>query len=178
MDETAGFGSPGFLPASVVKAQRLEEQAERRQAREAEAQRAERIERRRATDMTLYAAQCEARGEPVDVVSLQTGHVTGRPVSDVLAEAAARAQLEDDRAEVEARRKRGERLQFTGLLADPSVRNRAPMTETRRAIDRAGERFMASVAASQEARRRRGELEDVVPAVRPPHWASGRRRSR
>jgi hypothetical protein len=178
MTGTAAWGAAGFLPASVVKAQRLEEQAERCQAREAEREKSERVEARRSADLEMYRSQCEARGEYVNPAELAMGHVTGHTLADVLSQAQQRAEHEDAMAEIEARRSRGERLNFVGELADPSARGRAPMTGTRRAVERAGERFMASVAASQEARRRRGELEDVVPAVRPPHWASGRRRSR
>jgi hypothetical protein len=178
MDETAGFGSPGFLPLSVRRAQAAEARAEDQQARAAERALAERVEQRRSADLEMYRSQCEARGEYVNPAELAMGHVTGHTLADVLSHAQQRAEHEDAMAEAEARRSRGERLNFVGELADPSVRGRAPMTGTRRAVERAGERFMASVAASQEARRRRGELEDVVPAVRPPHWASGRRRSR
>ena len=178
MDQTAGFGSPAFLPLSVRRAQAAEERAEAQQARAAERALAERVEARRADDLEMYRSQCEARGEYVNPADVAMGHVTGHTLADVLSQAQARAEHEDAMAEAEARRSRGEKLNFVGELADPSARSRAPMTAARRAIERTSERFMASVAASQEAGRRRGELEDVVPAVRAPHWASGRRRSR
>ena len=54
-------------------------------------------------------------------------------------------------AEIEARRKRGERLQFVGVLEDPATRSMPAMTATRRAIERASERFTASVAAQRQA---------------------------
>ena len=178
MDETAGFGSPGFLPLGVRRAQAAEERAEAQQARESARALAERVESRRAADLQMVVSEAEARGERVDPVAMAAGRVTGHSLADALESAQARWERDDAEAERQGKKNRGERLQFVGLLEDPAARSRAPMTETRRAVERAGERFTASVAASQEARRRRGELEDVVPAVRPPHWASGRRRSR
>jgi hypothetical protein len=177
MAETAGW-QPAWLPLSVQRAQRAEERAEAQQARESARALAERVESRRAADVAMFASEAEARGEYVDPVALATGRVTGRSAADVLESARMASEWQDAEAEREERRKRGERLQFVGLLEDPSARGGVPMTETRRAIERTSERFAASVAASQEAQRRRGELEDVVPAVRAPHWASGRRRSR
>jgi hypothetical protein len=167
-----------WLPLSVRRAQAAEARAEAQQARVAERALAERVEARRSADLAMFASEAECRGERIDPVELATGTITGHSLADVLESARMASERQDAEAERQERRKRGERLQFTGLLEDPATRSAPAMTATRRAIDRASERFMASVAASQEARRRRGELEDVVPAVRPPHWASGRRRSR
>lgn len=177
MDEAAGFGPQPWLPLSVRRAQAAEERAEAQQARADKRALEARVEARRAADLAMIASEADGRGERLDPVELAVGRIAGHSLADALESAKARWERDDARAEIEAR-KRGERLQFTGLLEDPATRSTPAMTATRRAIDRASERFMASVAASQEARRRRGELEDVVPAVRPPHWASGRRRSR
>ena len=126
----------------------------------------------------MLAAEADTRGEYIDPVAVAAGRVTGRSAADVLEFARLASERQDAMADDEARKSRGEKLNFVGLLEDPATRSRAPMTQTRRAIERASERFAASVTAAAEAGRRRGELEDVVPAVRAPHWAAGRRRSR
>jgi hypothetical protein len=167
MSELASFGSPSWLPLGVRRAQAAEARAEAQQARAAERVLAERVEARRSADLAMFASEAEARGEYVDPVALATGSVTGHCLADVLAEAAAMAEREDARAEVEERRQRGERLNLTGEL-DPSTRSRPPVTGTRRAIERTSERFTAAVAARREAERRRGELENLMPRLRRP----------
>ena len=66
MDETAGFGSPGFLPLGVRRAQAAEERAEAQQARESARALAERVESRRAADLQMVVSEAEARGERVE----------------------------------------------------------------------------------------------------------------
>ena len=100
----------------------------------------------------MLASEAEARGEYVDPVAVAAGRVTGRSLADALESAQARWERDDAEAERRGTKKRGERLQFVGLLEDPATRSRAPMTETRRAIERASERFTASVAAQPGGR--------------------------
>jgi hypothetical protein len=177
MDGTAGFGSPPWLPLSVRRAQAVEERAEAQQARADKRALVERAEARRSADLAMFVREAEDRGEYVDPVALATGSVTGHSLADALKSAQERWERDDARAEIEAR-KRGEPLAFTGLLEDPATRSVPAMTATRRAIEKASERFAAAVASQRQADAARGQLENVVPAVRPPHWASGRRRSR
>ncbi len=178
MSGTAAFGHGSWLPRSVQAAWRLEEQAERREARQAEVELAARVEARRSADLTLAAVMAAERGEVADPVGMAVGRVTGHSLADVLESARMAADREDAAAELEERRKRGERLNFMGELEDPATRSVPAMTATRRAIERASERFAAAVASQRQADAARGQLENVVPAVRAPHWASGRRRSR
>jgi hypothetical protein len=175
MDQAAGFGPQGWLPLNVRRAQAAEERAEAQQARAAEREKSERVEARRSADLTMLAAEADARGEYIDPVAVAAGRVTGRSTADVLEFARLASERQDAMAEDEARKSRGEKLNFVGLLEDPATRSVPAMTTTRRAIERTSERFTAAVTAAAEAGRRRGELEDVVPALREPHWASGRR---
>ena len=108
-------------------------------------------------------------------MALATGRVTGHSLADALESAQARWERDDARAEIEAR-KRGEPLAFVGELEDPATRSAPAMTATRRAIEKASERFTAAVTARREAERRRGELERVMPQLAPPHWSAGRNR--
>jgi len=173
MDETAGFGSPAWLPLSVRRAQAAEERAEAQEARESARALAERVERRRAADLAMIASEADGRGEYVDPVAMAVGSVTGHSLADALESAQARWERDDARAEIEAR-KRGEPLAFVGALEDPATRSGPAMTATRRAIEKASERFTAAVTARREAERRRGELEQVMPQLAPPHWSAGR----
>jgi hypothetical protein len=175
MDETAGFGSPVWLPLSVRRAQAAEERAEAQQARAAERALAERVEARRAADLAMIASEAEDRGERLDPVELAVGRITGHSLADALESAQARWERDDARAEIEAR-KRGEPLAFVGALEDPATRSGPAMTATRRAIEKASERFTAAVTARREAERRHGELERVMPQLAPPHWSAGRNR--
>ena len=77
MDETAGFGSPAWLPLSVRRAQAAEERAEAQQARAAERALAERVEARRSADLAMIASEADGRGEYLDPVALSIGSVTG-----------------------------------------------------------------------------------------------------
>ena len=176
MDGLAGFGQPVWLPLSVRRAQAAEERAEAQEARESARALAERVEARRAADLAMIASEADGRGEYLDPAALAAGRVTGRSLADVLESARLASEREDARAEVEDRRRRGERLQFTGLLEDPATRSAPAMTATRRAIEKASERFTAAVTARREAERRRGELERVMPQLAPPHWSAGRNR--
>jgi hypothetical protein len=175
MDGLAGFGSPPWLPLSVRRAQAAEERTEAQQARAAERALAERAEARRSADLAMIASEAEDRGERLDPVELATGSVTGHSLADALKSAQARWERDDARAEIEAR-KRGEPLAFVGALEDPATRSGPAMTATRRAIEKASERFTAAVAAGREAERRRGELEQVMPQLAAPHWSAGRGR--
>ena len=64
----------------------------------------QRTEAKRSATMALYAEQAELRGEHVSAFALATGQVPGRTAGDVLATAAAMADIEDRRAEARARR--------------------------------------------------------------------------
>ena len=173
MDQTAGFGSPGFLPLSVRRAQAAEERAEAQEARESARALAERVEARRSADLQMVVREAEDRGERLDPVEIATGNVTGHSLADVLESARMASERQDAMAEIEERRKRGERLQFTGLLEDPATRSAPAMTATRRAIERASERFTASVAAQRQADQARAALERQVPQLYRP-WRRGR----
>jgi hypothetical protein len=175
MDGLAGFGSPPWLPLSVRRAQAAEERAEAQEARESARALAERVEARRAADLAMIASEADGRGEYVDPVAMAVGSVAGHSLADALESAQARWERDDARAEIEAR-KRGEPLAFVGALEDPATRSGPAMTATRRAIEKASERFTAAVAARREAERRRGELERVMPQLAPPHWSAGRNR--
>jgi hypothetical protein len=124
----------------------------------------------------MFVREAEDRGERLDPVEIATGNVTGHSLADVLESARMASERQDAEAERQERRKRGERLQFTGLLEDPATRSAPAMTATRRAIEKGSERFAAAVTARREAERRRGELERVMPQLAPPHWSAGRNR--
>lgn len=166
-DPLAGFGPIPCLPKSVLVAWRAEERAEAQQARRDAEARAERVEARRSADIAWAAQRAAERGERVDPVAVASGRVAGRSVGEILAEAAAAADYESWRAENDAKRRELGRLNLTGEL-EPSATRSAPMTPTRRAIERAAERFAAAVSASREAGRRLAELESVVPQLREP----------
>jgi hypothetical protein len=161
-----------WLPLSVRRAQAAEERAEAQQARADKRALDARVEARRAADLQMVVREADERGEYVDPVALAVGSVTGHSLADALESAKARWERDDARAEIEAG-KRGERLQFTGLLEDPATRSVPAMTPTRRAIERASERFTASVAAQRQADQARAALERQVPTLHRP-WRRGR----
>jgi hypothetical protein len=175
MDGLAGFGSPVWLPLSVRRVQAAEERLEAQQARAAERALAERVEARRSADLAMIASEADGRGEYLDPAALAAGRVTGHSLADALESARARWERDDARAEIEAR-KRGEPLAFVGALEDPATRSVPAMTATRRAVEKASERFTAAAEAAAEAERKRGELERVMPQLAPPHWSAGRNR--
>ena len=127
-------------------------------ARQHQAELAERCEARRSGDVALVIAAAEARGERVDPVTVATGRVQGRSVADVLQAAQQAADRQDQQAEADARRQRGERLgsHFVGELEDPATRPQPVMAGTRRAIEQRDEAFRASVSAQREAERASG----------------------
>jgi hypothetical protein len=173
MDKNAGIGSPLLLPLSVRRAQAAEERAEAQQARAAERALTERVEARRAADLAMIASEADGRGEYLDPAALAAGRVTGRSLADLLESARLAAEREDARAEVEDRRRRGEPLQFTGLLEDPATRSAPAMTATRRAIEKASERFATAVTSQRQADAARGRLENLMPQLHRP-WRRGR----
>lgn len=178
MSDVAGFGpSLEWLPRSVRVAMQAEAVAEQREARRAAAEKAERIEQRRSADLAWAGRQAAERGEEITTLMTATGQIPGRSIDQVFADAAAASAREDARAEFEARKAKGERLEFVGELA-PEPAGKPPITPVRRSIERKSERFMASVAASREAERKRDELEDIMPQLRSPSWRSGRRLAR
>ena len=138
MDETAGFGSPAWLPLSVRRAQAAEERAEAQQARAAERALAERVEARRSADLAMIAPEAEARGEYLDPVELAIGSVTGHSLADALESAQARWERDDAEGRDRSTQDAGERLEFVGELEDPATRSEPAMTATRRAIEKAG----------------------------------------
>jgi hypothetical protein len=172
MDETAGFGSPAWLPLSVRRAQAAEERAEAQQARAAERALAERVEARRSADLAMIASEADGRGEYLDPVAVATGTVTSHSLAEALKSAQARWERDDARAEIEAR-KRGEPLAFVGELEDPATRSAPAMTATRRAIEKASERFAAAVTSQRRAEAARGQLENLMPQLHRP-WRRGR----
>ena len=121
----------------------------------------------------MLAAEAAAQGQDLDPLSLATGRVTGHGLADVLETARMASEWQDAEAERQERRKRGERLQFVGLLEDPATRSMPAMTATRRAIEKASERFTASVAAQRQADQARAALERQVPRLHRP-WRRGR----
>src|SRR5690242_17139980 len=98
----AGWGSPSWLPAGVVRRQAQEDAREAIETRRAEADRERRTEERHAAAMELYRAQAEQRGEVLDVMAMARGEVRGRSVGDILAAAVAASVVEDRRAEMRA----------------------------------------------------------------------------
>ena len=84
-----------WLPASVQRAQYLEDVAEAREARAAERARAEQAEQAHDAAVAAHLAAAAARGEPVAPIDAATGNV-GRPLMDVLE--AARGDLTRDYA--------------------------------------------------------------------------------
>jgi hypothetical protein len=173
MDETAtAWGTPGWLPLSVRRAQAAEERAEAQEARESARALAERVEARRAADLAMIASEAGGRGEYLDPVALSVGSVAGHSLTDALESAKARWERDDARAEIEAR-KRGEPLAFTGLLEDPATRSVPAMTATRRAIEKASEQFRAAVTSQRQADAARGRLENLMPQLHRP-WRRGR----
>jgi hypothetical protein len=108
--ELAGFGIPAFLPLATRKALQADEIREAREARDAEREREQQAEARRSADLAMFKDQAEARGEHVSALALATGQVAGRTVAEIVTEAAARADIEDARAEARQRRADGERL--------------------------------------------------------------------
>jgi hypothetical protein len=154
-----------LLPLSVRRAQAAEERAEAQQARADKRALAERAEARRSADLAMFVREADGRGEYLDPAALAAGRVTGRSLADVLESARLASEREDARAEVEDRRRRGERLQFTGLLEDPATRSAPAMTATRRAIEKASERFATAVTSQRQADAARGQLK---PRLRRP----------
>jgi hypothetical protein len=162
-----------WLPPSVVRAQQLEDQAEAQQKRESDRALKLRCDARRADDLAMVAREAEERGEYVSPLSAATGRVTGRSFADVLASAQNADDRQVARAKIDARHESGEHLAFTGALEDPATRSVPAMTATRRAIERASERFTASVAAQRQADQARAALERQLPRLHRP-WRRGR----
>jgi hypothetical protein len=182
----AAFGAAGWLPLSVRRAWADEERAEAEQARQAKRDLEERCEARRAADLTFVTQQAEARGEVVSPLAMATGHVAGRNASQVLADALAASDREDARAEFEANRKRGEKLELVGELEPPSARRqllppdepgdpsaRSAKMATKRALERRQEAFEASLDATRKAEQARDALERRMPQLHRP-WRRGR----
>ena len=163
---------PVWLPLSVRRAQAAEERAEAQEARQSARALAERVEARRSADLAIFAREAEDRGERIDPVAIAAGRIMGRSAADVLESARLASEREDAMAEAEARRTRGERLQLVGLLEDPAART-VPVTATRRAIERASERFAAAITSQRQADAAKGHLEDLVPGLHRP-WRRGR----
>jgi hypothetical protein len=128
MTDLAGFGIPDWLPLATQKALRAEEAREYRAARDAEIERDQRHEAKRSAAMALYAEQAELRGEHVSAFALATGQLPGRTAGEVLAAAAAMADIEDRREEARARRAEDGPLNF---CFDPPAATRAETAEGR-----------------------------------------------
>jgi hypothetical protein len=163
-DDLAGFigDIPGWLPRSTQKAMRSEAAREYREARDAELERDQRHEAKRASAMALYAEQAEQRGEHVSAFQLATGQVPGRTAGEVLAAAAAMADIEDRREEARARRAEDGPLNFC-FDSPPAVRAQSPES---RAVLNTVRRFAeahpeadvidrAAIAAAERKRLRR-----------------------
>ena len=134
MSETAAFGVPAWLPASVQRRQAAEDARERAEARRADRERAEADERRHEAAVQAWAAAAEVRGEAVSAMQLATGEGIGRSLGDVFAEARAAADREDGRAEALRRR-----LDESGELiyAEPRIHaSRSGWPESERELDR------------------------------------------
>jgi hypothetical protein len=102
MTETAGWGTPAWLPPGVVRRQAQEDAREALESKRAAAERELRAEERHAAAMELYREQAEARGEVLDVMAMARGEVRGRSVEDILAAAVAASVVEDRCAEMRA----------------------------------------------------------------------------
>jgi hypothetical protein len=120
MSDLAGFGDQPWLPLATQRAMRSEARRELAQAKQDAAEREQRAEAKRSAAMALYAQQAEERGEAVSAFALATGQVAGRTVTDILAGAAAMADIDDARAAARERRQASERLNFCW---DPATRH-------------------------------------------------------
>jgi hypothetical protein len=126
-DDLAGFigDIPSWLPRSTQKAMRSEAAREFREARDAELEREQRAEVKRSAALSLYAEQAEQRGEFVSAFALATGQVPGRTAGEVLAAAAAAADMEDAKAAAKARREEDGPLNFC-FDSPPAARAESP----------------------------------------------------
>jgi hypothetical protein len=99
MTELSGFAAAvDWLPPGVIRAQAIEDQAERREARRAEAARQERADGMAESGLAAYKAAAEGRGETVGAMAMATGEVPGRGLEDIFGAAVAAADREDARS--------------------------------------------------------------------------------
>jgi hypothetical protein len=97
VSELAGFGTLSWLPASVLKAQAIEELGEAAEARRAETERENRAEDRRDRALASYRAMAMARGEDIPPLQLAAGVGLGRTIEDIFHSAVAMADHADAR---------------------------------------------------------------------------------
>jgi hypothetical protein len=93
MDEFNGMTLQ--LPASVIRAQRIEQIAEDKEARAAERERIDNADKRHQEALGTAQQLALMRGEDVSAMAMVTGEGLGRTISDVLQTAAAMADRED-----------------------------------------------------------------------------------
>jgi hypothetical protein len=97
MTETAGWGSPAWLPPGVARRQAQEAAREALESKRSAAERETRAEERHQRALGAYCEAAAARGEVVSVMDLAAGRVAGRTIQAVLAEALAASEVDDRR---------------------------------------------------------------------------------
>jgi hypothetical protein len=127
--EWLSMGSPSWLPATVRRAQYLEEQREAREAREAERERAAQLEQRHEQAIASWRSQAEARGEFYSVMEIAQGRV-GRTIAEVLDSARASMESEDNWAAARASRQGAEPVHVN--FGEPNIL--MPASPTRRSL--------------------------------------------
>jgi hypothetical protein len=156
MTETAGWGTPSWLPPGVVRRQAQEDAREALESKRAEAERELRAEERHSRALGAYCEAAAARGEIVSVMDLAAGRVTGRTVQAVLAEALAASEVDDRRDALRLARD-GAGAPVHIEVGEPQLL--AARSETGRRIFSRSRRFFGVL----EARRR---LKDAEAAAR------------
>ena len=183
-EETAGWGTPSWLPPGVARRQAQEDAREALESKRAAAERDLRAEQRHQQALGAYCEAAAARGEVVSVMDLAAGRVTGRTVQAVFAEALAASEVDDRRDAL--------RLQREGAGAPVHIEVAEPVilqarSETGRRIFSRSRRFFdvlearRQLAAAQAAARasvndyglvdgltlRSREDDDPIVVVRP-----------
>lgn len=148
MSETAGWGTPGWLPPAVARRMALDDAEDARQARQETAERERRAEDRHQRTLASYQQEVAIRGEEVSVLDLAAGRVPGRTVSDVLQNALTASQRQDavDAARLH-RDGHGEPERLHISFAEPNIIAPAARSENAFALHTITRRFFAKVEA-------------------------------
>jgi hypothetical protein len=133
--EWLSMGSPSWLPATVRRAQYLEEQREAREAREAERERAAQLEQRHERAIASWRSQAEERGEFYSAMEIVQGNV-GRTIDEVLQSARAAMESEDNWAAARASREGAEPVHVNfgepNIITPVSPAKRSMLNRSRR----------------------------------------------
>ncbi len=173
MTETAGWGTPSWLPPGIARRMAQESAREAREAKQAEREQETRREQVRERAMSLYVQQAEARGEVVTAMQLATGQVTGRPIADVFAAAIAAGDRDDVITEARLNRLgHGEPKRVHVEVGEPVIAG-SPVKRSIASRSRHWQEYLARKAAAEAARRAvdadrdHGLVDDVTPRHRP-----------